>query len=300
MQISYLRYFVEIERTRSITQAAANLYLSQPNLSRVLRETEAQLGYALFERFGRGVRPTERGAAFLRHARRILAEMEAIEGLGGERRPPERFRVCMPRSAGILGMTVDYLNGLPPAEGLDAALRECHVRKALDDLAAGAADVAIIRYRSEYQDYFRDQAAERRLSFEPLNSYRYRVAMRRDHPLARRAAIGEADLAGLTEIVHGDTFKAQAAGEASARRRIYSVDRMAQLTLLERVPDAYMWSTALLPEELERWGLVQLDVADNQRTYRNALVAVDSELLSEIERGYMAFVRRRCFDAPGR
>lgn len=40
MNTQHFQYIVEIERTRSISQAAKNLYLSQPNLSRVLHELE--------------------------------------------------------------------------------------------------------------------------------------------------------------------------------------------------------------------------------------------------------------------
>ena len=88
MQTSYLQYMIEIDRTRSITQAAANLYMTQPSLSRILHEIEEQLGFALFERSNRGVRPTAAGVAFLQHARRILNEMEAIENLGNSRQAP--------------------------------------------------------------------------------------------------------------------------------------------------------------------------------------------------------------------
>ena len=44
-----LLYLVEIERTRSISQAASNLYMGQPNLSRVLRDMEAAVGFQIFE-----------------------------------------------------------------------------------------------------------------------------------------------------------------------------------------------------------------------------------------------------------
>ncbi|MDO4867859.1 MAG: LysR family transcriptional regulator [Clostridia bacterium] len=292
MQTSYLRYMVEIERTRSITQAAANLFLSQPNLSRILREVEEQLGYALFERTSRGVRPTEAGNAFLRHARRILAEVEAIEGIGVGRRQPDRFRICMPRSTGIMALTIDYLNTLPPDRSLDAMLRECHVRRAFDSIAAGEADLAIIRYRAEYQRYFEDQAAENRLGFELLNSYRYRITLQRDHPLARQEEIAASDLDALTEIIHGDTFRAHGVS-GGPRKRIHSVDRHAQLMLVSRVPDAFMWSTTVLPEDLERWNLVQRSVVDNRVEYCNALVCVGPEQLNDIERGYTAYIRER-------
>ena len=294
MQTSYLRYMVEIERTRSITQAAANLFLTQPSLSRILHDLEDQLGYAIFERTNRGVRPTEAGTAFLCHARRVLSEMEAIESLGNNgKRPPDRFRVCMPRSAGILELAVDYLNTLPEGRALDAVLRECHVRKALDYLASGEIDLGIIRFRAEYQSFFEDQARARGLGFRPINSYRYRVMLRRDHPLARKPEISLADLEGLAEITHGDTFRTQKSAGDSIRR-IYSVDRHAQLTLLTRVPNAFMWATALRPAALEAWGLVQRDVSDNRVIYINALIHIAPELLNDIESRFMASAIEQC------
>ena len=64
MNTQHFQYIVEIERTRSISQAAKNLYLSQPNLSRVLHELEEQLGFAIFERTSRGVMPRIAGRCF--------------------------------------------------------------------------------------------------------------------------------------------------------------------------------------------------------------------------------------------
>ena len=289
MQTSYLRYMVEIERTRSITQAAANLFLTQPSLSRILHEMESQLGYAIFERTNRGVRPTEAGTAFLRHAKRVLSEMEAIEGLGSAKRPPDRFRLCMPRSAGILEMAADYLNALPADHPLDAMLRECHVRQAFDYLATGEVDLGIIRFREEYQDFFEDQALEQKLGFRPLNRYRYRVVFRKDNPQARKQTICEADLAGMTEITHGDTFRNNRRTDRAVRR-VYSVDRNAQLTLLSRLPNAFIWVTSMRQEVLEAWGLIQRSVEDNHIIYQNALVHIAPELLNDIERNFMDYV----------
>jgi len=284
---------VEIGHTRSITQAAANLFLTQPSLSRILHETESQLGYALFERTNRGVRPTEAGTAFLRHAKRVLSEMEAIEGLGSGKRPPDRFRLCMPRSAGILEMAADYLNALPADRPLDAMLRECHVRQAFDFLDAGEVDLGIIRFREEYKDFFEDLAMEQKLSFRPLNRYRYRVIFRRDNPLAQKPAICEADLAEMTEITHGDTFRNGRRPERAVRS-VYSVDRHAQLTLLTRLPNAFMWVTSMRQEALEAWGLTQRNVVDNQIIYRNALIHIAPELLNDIERRFVDYVIERC------
>ena len=72
MNTQYLKYAVEVERTGSFTKAAQNLYMSQPRLSKAIRELEAQLGTELFNRTAKGVQPTPKGEIFLARARNIL------------------------------------------------------------------------------------------------------------------------------------------------------------------------------------------------------------------------------------
>jgi DNA-binding transcriptional LysR family regulator len=78
--ILFFKYAIEIERTRSITKAAENLYMAQPNLSKAVKEMEETVGFAIFERNSRGVVPTQKGLRFLDYARKILEEMVAGGG----------------------------------------------------------------------------------------------------------------------------------------------------------------------------------------------------------------------------
>ena len=109
MNMQQLQYLVEIERTCSISQAAANLYIGQPNLSRVLRDVEESVGFQIFERTRRGAVPTEKGHTFLQHARNILRELEFMENLGPNCSQPGRFRICLPRSYSLFDKTVQFL-----------------------------------------------------------------------------------------------------------------------------------------------------------------------------------------------
>ena len=64
MNTQHLKYAVEVERTGSITQAADNLYMAQPNLSKAIKELEDTLGISIFRRTSKGVVPTERARNF--------------------------------------------------------------------------------------------------------------------------------------------------------------------------------------------------------------------------------------------
>ena len=60
MNLSYLKYAVEVEKTGSITKAAQNFYMNQPHLSKIIRELERDLGCPIFDRTSRGMVPRSR------------------------------------------------------------------------------------------------------------------------------------------------------------------------------------------------------------------------------------------------
>ena len=79
MNTQHMKYVVEVEKTGSITKAAHNLYMGQPNLSKAIKELENELGIAIFRRTAKGVEPTRKGAEFLTYAKTILAQIDELE-----------------------------------------------------------------------------------------------------------------------------------------------------------------------------------------------------------------------------
>ena len=64
-----------------MTQAADNLYTTQPNLSKAVKKLEADLGMAIFKRTPKGLLPTKQGADFLERARSILEQVDQLEAV---------------------------------------------------------------------------------------------------------------------------------------------------------------------------------------------------------------------------
>ena len=65
MELRHLRYFIAVAREENVTRAALKLHVSQPALSRQIRDLEDELGFALLERTAKSVRLTEAGPVFL-------------------------------------------------------------------------------------------------------------------------------------------------------------------------------------------------------------------------------------------
>lgn len=71
MTVEKIRYFVEVAQTGSVTQAAKNLYISQPNLSKQLAQMEAECGFALFSRVKHRLKLTEAGETLYEALRNV-------------------------------------------------------------------------------------------------------------------------------------------------------------------------------------------------------------------------------------
>lgn len=72
MELRHLRYFVAVAEEENVSRAALKLHVSQPALSRQIRDLEDELGFLLLERSAKSVRLTEAGRMFLTEARAVL------------------------------------------------------------------------------------------------------------------------------------------------------------------------------------------------------------------------------------
>jgi DNA-binding transcriptional LysR family regulator len=76
MELRHLRYFVAVGEEENVSRAALKLHVSQPGLSRQIRDLEDELGFSLLTRDAKSVRLTEAGRAFLSEARAALQRVE--------------------------------------------------------------------------------------------------------------------------------------------------------------------------------------------------------------------------------
>ncbi len=300
MNFQHLKYAVEVERSGSITQAAENLFMGQPNLSKAIRELESNVGITIFERSPKGVVPTKKGLVFLGYAKAILRQVDEMETLyrpGGD--DDISLRLSAPRASYIAYAFTRFVNGLAPELNLDISFKETNSVAAINDVAQGDSRLAIIRFQADQEEYFVRFLEDKGLVMQSIWEFQYLALMSRDNPLGRQDAIRYADLSDGVEILHGDimvpfqpvTDLLSAQPNLRAKKRIYVYERGSQFDLLASVPSAYMWVSALPEPVLTRYGLVQRRCQDADQKFSDALIFPRNAKFTPLDEAFISEVK---------
>ena len=182
MKIQQIQYVLEIYRTGSISQAAKNLFLSQPNLSRAVKSLEDELGYKMFTRASSGVTFTEKGVTFLEHARSIIYQLEQIQEISSEEHL-NRFSVINCSYAPVDYAFSQLCLELQASHHYCLTLSQLRGELATDQLARGECDIAFIVGMDTFTPSYREYLTARGLLYTPLHTLQCNINLSKDHPL---------------------------------------------------------------------------------------------------------------------
>jgi DNA-binding transcriptional LysR family regulator len=295
MNTLFFKYAVEIERTRSITRAAENLFMAQPNLSKAIKELEAETGFVIFERNSKGVIPTQKGLEFLSYARMILEEMSHIKQLTDEENPDRQsFSISMPRASYIAeGFTRTALE-LDINKEINIGIKETGSVQTINNVAENRFNLGIVRYQTVYENYYLDFLTEKKLDHEQVWEFEYLALMSEKSPLAEADQVRLGDLDPYIEIVHGDTvipymnaaeLRCPSPG-AAPKKRIYLYERYNQFDLLSGFPETYMWVSPIPDRLIKRHELIQRKCDFMNNKYKDVLIYRRNYKFTELDKKF--------------
>lgn len=164
MNTLFFKYAIEVEQTRSITKAAENLYMAQPNLSKAIRELEETLGFPIFVRSSKGVIPTDQGREFLKYAHSIMLELDKMSKISEmSDGAVQSFRISIPRGSYIAHGFTEFAAQLDPGKRVMLNVVETNSMQTIQHVLDGQSDLGIIRYQVAFEPYFMDYLRENSL-----------------------------------------------------------------------------------------------------------------------------------------
>lgn len=149
MNYNQLKYIVEIVESGSISKAASNLFISQPNLSNQVQELEVEIGKLIFHRNNRGVKLTTYGAEVYHYAKSLVNQFEIVENRLTTKVNENKIKIA---SFGSEVINYQFFNVCSRYnnENYEFELCEVGVEEAVQKVVQRESDIGIIIY-SDFQ-----------------------------------------------------------------------------------------------------------------------------------------------------
>lgn len=301
MNITHLKYALEVEKTSSISKAAENLYLNQPHLSKSIKELEDNIGITIFNRTSKGVIPTKQGAEFLVYAQNIVSQVEEVENMykGGSHNEG-KLSISVPMACYVAEAFIDFVKAISDSDNISIDYHETNSLVAINNVTNGDNNIAIIRYQTKYEKYFLQFLEEKDLEVEPLWEFSYRVIMSVNHPLAMEKNIKCSDLEKYIEITHGyltiPTLPVSKARElmnySASSKEIAVYERESQFELLRNIHTTYMWASPTPASILNTMPLVQKICEIKDNSYKDVIIRRKGYKLNNQEKLFVHSVKK--------
>lgn len=196
MELRHLRYFVAVAEEQNITRAAQRLNVSQPPLSRQVRDLECELGVTLLVRGAKSVKLTPAGRLFLDEARAVLRRadeaVQAVQALASERAEDLHVGYAPSPSVELLPEVLRVFEGIAP--GVRVVLHDLTSSEMIAGLENGSLGAALVVGHS--------RPRRSGLEFHRLRRYRVGLLVARGHALCRRRSIRPDAIASLPMVVY--------------------------------------------------------------------------------------------------
>lgn len=273
MNLQYVKYALEISRTGSISKAAENLSVAQPNLSRAVKELESQLGISIFERTRTGMTVTPEGERLLSAGERILREVGELETMfDGEAIPRESLSVMAAPSAYAAHAFVSFCASLPEDKIYETRYSEGDLNQTLDAVVSGTAKLGIIRIPLHFEKYYTDKLTAKELKYETVTEFSPVILAGLGSSLAGKDSVTPVSLGEFCQVVSPESLPIEGyTDDRAVKKEITVTERATAYALLVGDPSLCIVAPPMPSFLAAQMGLVQRPCFDTT-LYRDLLI----------------------------
>ena len=295
MNLLHMKHALEVAKAGSLSKASEVLLIAAPNISRSIKELEADLGITIFDRTQNGMKLTPEGEEFLEFAKSILGQIDQVEKYYKKGHPKKQtFSISVPRASYICEAFAEFSKSLSK-DAAEIFYKETNSQRTINNMLNHDYKLGIVRYAENYDMYFKTMLEEKGFTYELITEFTYKIIMSKDSPLAKLDTISSDDLVDYIEIAHADPYvpsmpiskvvKEELSDDID--RRIFVFERTSQFELLSRNLETFMWVSPIPKSLLERYDLVQKECSENRKIYKDLLIYKNGYKLSKLDRQFI-------------
>lgn len=189
MTLQQLKYVVTVADKGTISDAAKELFVSQPSITNAIKELENEMQITIFNRTNKGIVVSNSGDEFLAYARQVLEQANLLEEkfLNVKKQSP-RFSVSTQHYSFAVNAFVDVIREFGGNQ-YDFTLRETQTYEIIEDVSRLKSEIGILYTSSKNEEVIIKLIKQKGLEFDELFVAKPHVFISSKHPLADRDVI---------------------------------------------------------------------------------------------------------------
>lgn len=223
MTLQQLKYMMAVVEKGSLSQAAKSMYVTQPMISKAIRELESEVGRTLLIRNSRGIGVSSDGIEFIGYARQVLQQMELLEAhyLNQDEKKPE-FHVSSLHYSFAAEIFMSLVKDLSK-ETYEFSFKETTAYQVICDVREYRSEIGILYLSEENSAVISKYLSNGHMKFYPLFSTCPGVYVHKEHPLANRDFVTLEDLEEYPYVTmyQGESDSAYFGEELFANRQFH-------------------------------------------------------------------------------
>ncbi len=261
MTLQQLRYVRMVAEKGTISEAAKALFITQPSLTKAVKELEDEMEITIFIRTNKGVVLSNEGDAFLGYARQVLEQAELLEEKY-KHKPitRQRFSVSTQHYSFAVNAFVDVIREFD-GDKYDFILRETQTHEIIEDVSKMKSEIGVLYMSDMNRSVLSKIIKQNDLVFEALFIAKPHVFISHKHPLAKKAAVSLEDLEDYPYLsfeqgaYNSFYFSEEILSTLDRRKNIKVRDRATLFNLVIGL-NGYTVSTGVIDEELNGSGII--------------------------------------------
>ena len=267
MTLQQLKYVITVAETGTITEAANQLFISQPSLTNAIHELEKEMNIVIFNRTNKGIILSKEGEGFLGYARQVLEQAAILEDKykrnGGGKK---QFCVSTQHYSFAVNAFVDLIKEYGQEE-YDFSLRETQTYEIIEDVARLRSEIGILFLKDFNQTFINKILKSYDLEFHLLFIAKPHVFISRSHPLAEKKVITnqELEIYPYLSFEQGEHnsfyFSEEIFSESERKKNIRVRDRATLFNLLIGL-NGYTVCSGVIDKKLNGSEIIAVSLAD--------------------------------------
>ena len=267
MTLQQLKYVTTIANIGSISEAAKRLFVSQPSLTKAIKELEKEMGITIFDRTNKGITVSKEGERFLGYARQVLEQAALLEEQyksqsGGKK----QFSVSTQHYSFAVNAFVELLKGAG-IDQYDVSLRETQTYEIIDDVAHMKSEIGLLFYNDFNRPVLEKLIHTNELTFTELFTSHPHIFIGKNHPLANKDVVSMDELEEYPYISfeqgdHNSFYFSEEIFSTVVRPKHIRVRDRASLFSLLLGLDGYTVSSGVIDEEVNGENIISVPLAE--------------------------------------